>query len=168
MPDKRQPAIVTNTTPLLALCAATGSLDILRALYERVIVPLEVVREIQAGGVSYFGVDVFARAHWLECRDQPARLSPWLGNALDPGEASVIQTALDERIPLVCLDEAAGRRAARLSGLTLTGSVGILLKAKSQDFPVDIPRAVENMQRHGIWLSKRLVQFALDWEKGAH
>ncbi|MDR1888366.1 MAG: hypothetical protein LBQ81_03145 [Zoogloeaceae bacterium] len=54
MPDKRQPAIVTNTTPLLALCAATGSLDIFRALYERVIVPLEVEQEIQAGGVSYF------------------------------------------------------------------------------------------------------------------
>lgn len=161
MPDKQQPAIVTNTTPLLALCAATGSLDIFRALYERVIVPLEVEQEIQAGGVSYFGVDVFARAHWLECRDQPARRSPWLDNTLDRGEASVIQTALDERIPLVCIDEAAGRRVARLNGLTLTGSVGILLKAKSQGFPVDISSAIENMRRHGIWLSERLVQFAL-------
>lgn len=30
--------IVTNTTPLIALTVATGSLDILRALYDRVVV----------------------------------------------------------------------------------------------------------------------------------
>ena len=31
--------VVTNTTPLIALTAATGSLEVLRALYTRVIVP---------------------------------------------------------------------------------------------------------------------------------
>lgn len=33
MPDGR--SIVTNTTPLIALAAATGSLDILQVLYKR-------------------------------------------------------------------------------------------------------------------------------------
>ena len=39
--DARQ-TIVTNTTPLIALTAATGSLDVLQFLYKRVVVPLEV------------------------------------------------------------------------------------------------------------------------------
>jgi len=39
--------IVTNTTPLIALTAATGSLDVLHVLYSRVIVPYEVAEEIR-------------------------------------------------------------------------------------------------------------------------
>lgn len=157
MPEPRQPAIVTNTTPLLALSAATGALDILGSLYERVIVPHEVATEVMAGGASMFGIAAFKQAGWLECRPQPVRLNPWLANTLDRGEASVIQTALDEKIGLVCIDETVGRRIARLNGLTLTGTVGILLKARMRGYPVSIPAAIERMREHGIWLSERLV-----------
>ena len=38
MPDRTR-AVVTNTTPLIALTAATGSLEVLRKLYTRVVVP---------------------------------------------------------------------------------------------------------------------------------
>lgn len=41
--------VVTNTTPLIALTAAMGNLEVLRALYSRVIVPYEVAQEIRAG-----------------------------------------------------------------------------------------------------------------------
>jgi predicted nucleic acid-binding protein len=157
MPEPRQPAIITNTTPLLALNAATGSLDILRSLYERVIVPCEVAAEIMAGGASLFGVTAFEHADWLECRPQPIPINPWLSSALDRGEASVIQTALDEKIDLVCIDETVGRRIARLNGLKLTGAIGILLKARMRGYPVSIPEAIERMRKHGIWLGERLI-----------
>lgn len=42
--------LVTNTTPLIALSAATGSLDVLSFLYSRVVVPLEVQIELRAAG----------------------------------------------------------------------------------------------------------------------
>jgi predicted nucleic acid-binding protein len=61
MPDQAK-TIVTNTTPLIALTAATGSLEILRMLYTRVIVPFEVAAEIRAGGNDAFGLDVFKQA----------------------------------------------------------------------------------------------------------
>lgn len=48
--------IVTNTTPLIALAVATDSLDILRALYDRVIVPLEVSEEIRTASTGSGGV----------------------------------------------------------------------------------------------------------------
>lgn len=89
------------------------------------------------------------------------RINPWLANTLDRGEASVIQTALDEGIGLVCIDETVGRRIARLNGLTLTGAIGILLKAHQRGYPVAIPEAIERMRKHGIWLSERLVRQAL-------
>jgi predicted nucleic acid-binding protein len=45
MPEPGGRSLVTNTTPLIALTAATGGLDVLRFLYERVVVPLEVAEE---------------------------------------------------------------------------------------------------------------------------
>jgi len=50
MPDQVK-VIVTDTTPLIALVAATGSLDVLRSLYTRVIVPYEVAEEIRSIGI---------------------------------------------------------------------------------------------------------------------
>lgn len=68
---------------------------------------------------------------------------------------------MNRGLSLVCIDETAGRRVARLCELTLTGSVGILLKAKRLGYDVSIPEALERMRAQGIWLSDRVVQFAL-------
>ena len=91
MPDQEKTA-VTNTTPLIALTAATGSLEVLRHLYSRVVVPYEVAQEIKAGGRDAFGVEIFESASWLEISPSPVILLPYLQNALDRGEASVIHT----------------------------------------------------------------------------
>jgi predicted nucleic acid-binding protein len=77
------------------------------------------------------------------------------------GESSVIQTALDKNIQTVCIDEAVGRRIARLNGLTLTGSLGIMIRAKKEGHQLMLREAVNRMQAHGIWLSDRLVDAAL-------
>ena len=153
--------VVTNTTPLIALTAATGSLEVLRALYTRVIVPYEVAEEIRAGGKEAFGLSVFEKASWLEINPDPVVLPPYLQNTLDLGEASVIQTALQQGVNRVCIDETIGRRVARLSNLSVTGSIGILLKAKSMGYPVSIPDAINRMREHGIWLSNAVTSFAL-------
>jgi predicted nucleic acid-binding protein len=160
MPDVAQ-SVVTNTTPLIALTAATGSLEALRFLYSRVVVPYEVAQEIRVGGHDAFGVDVFESATWLEICPTPAALAPYLQNALDRGEASVIQTALDLGLKRVCIDESIGRRIARLSNLNVTGSIGVLLKARSKGYGVVIPEALERMQERGIWLSQEVIRFAL-------
>lgn len=169
MPDRGR-VLVANTTPLIALAAATGSLDVLRFLYDQVVVPLEVAEQVRGGGRSAFGVEVFQDARWLEVRSGPATLPAFLRNSLDRGEAAVIQTALDLDIPLVCIDEAAGRRVARLCALDVTGSIGILLKARRMGFVLSIPDALRRMREHGISLSDRVVRFALaqddEWSKG--
>jgi len=160
MPE-RQGTVVTNTTPLIALAAATGSLDVLRFLYRRIVVPFEVAEEVRAGGRHAFGAGAFINASWLDIQAAPVKLLPLLQNSLDRGEAAVIQTALNLDLPLVCIDEAVGRRVARLCNLTLTGSIGILLKAKQQGYEVDMAAALQRMRTQGIWLSDRVVQFAL-------
>ena len=69
--------------------------------------------------------------------------------------------ALLQNISLVAIDENVGRRYARLSGLAVTGSIGILLKAKILGYPVTIADAIQRMRRRGIWLSNQVVEFAM-------
>jgi predicted nucleic acid-binding protein len=153
--------VITNTTPLIALTAATGSLDVLRAVYSRVIVPYEVSEEIRAGGKEAFGLTIFEHASWLEVSPAPVVLPPYLQNTLDLGDASVIQTALQLGVKRVCIDETIGRRLARLSNLDVTGSIGVLLKAKSMGYPVSMAAAIDRMRERGIWLSNVVIDFAL-------
>jgi len=123
--------------------------------------PYEVAEEIRAGGRDSFGVDVFDQASWLDISPEPLELQPYLQNTLDRGEASVIQTALQLGINLVCIDETIGRRVARLSNLTVTGAIGVLLKAKSKGHHLSMPDAISRMRQHGIWLSQEVIKFAL-------
>ncbi len=159
MPEEK--VIVINTGPLIALTAATGSLDILQHLYSRVIVPFEVGAEILAGGQTGFAVPEFHAAAFLDKQPHPTSIGTFLHNTLDTGEASVIQTALDLGISTVCIDEAVGRRIARLNGLLVTGSLGILIRAKQEGLPVTISTMIDNMQRHDIWLGKSLAEAAI-------
>jgi predicted nucleic acid-binding protein len=50
---------------------------------------------------------------------------------------------------------------ARLAGLDLAGSIGILLKAKRQGFPVVMRDAIRRMRERGIWLSVKVIDAAL-------
>ncbi|KPA10426.1 hypothetical protein MHK_009369 [Candidatus Magnetomorum sp. HK-1] len=57
--------IVINTGPILAIIAGFGNLDILKPLYKKVLVPLEVCQEIIAGGTTGFGINEFIDAKFL-------------------------------------------------------------------------------------------------------
>jgi predicted nucleic acid-binding protein len=160
MPEQK--TIVINTSPLISLVAAWGTLEPLRTLYAKVWVPVEVAEEICRGGNSSFAVTEFMAADFLHKTQQPTPISPFLGNSLDKGEAAVIQLALDQGIQTVCIDETIGRRIARLNGLTLTGSVGVLVRYKQEQQPnFSLAQAIQRMQARGIRLGVDVIQFAL-------
>jgi predicted nucleic acid-binding protein len=159
MPNTSQ--IVINTSPLIAIVAAMGDFKVLQSLYTDVFVPFEVCQEIMIGGTKGLGVSEFQADFFLQKQTLPLNISPLLLNSLDLGEASVIQLALNQNISTVCIDEAVGRRIARLSGVAVTGSIGILLRAKKEGYPLSIKISIEKMLNHNIRLSQRVIDFAL-------
>ncbi len=161
MPETER--IVIDSAPLISLVAALGDLKVLQSLYSQVLVPFEVCQEILVGGSSGFAVAEFEAASWLQKWPNPLDISPpLLSSSLDRGEAAVIQLAINEKIPTVCIDETVGRRFAKLNGLLLTGSIGILLRAKKEGYPFSMQEAIERMKNRGIRLSEKVVNFALD------
>ncbi len=118
--------------------------------------PLELRQEIQAGGPRNAGLAEFDAAHWLEKSARPLSIAADLLNTLDKGEAAVIQLALNQNVLTVVIDEAAGRR-----GLSVTGSIGVLLRAKREGYQFSMSEAISSMKARGIWLSNRVIAFAL-------
>ena len=104
--------IVTNTGPLIAL-AGIDALEILRNLFEEVIVPAAANEEILAGGARYIGLPSYKRAKWFQVREPSQSLDPLLDSVLDRGEGCVIQLARESGTDFVLIDEKKGRKVAR-------------------------------------------------------
>lgn len=154
-------AMVINTGPIIALAAGFGNLDILQKLYSQVYVTKEVATEIMFDGYNRLAAKEFDENKFITKISNPLDISPLLRNMLDIGEASVIQYAINNKIELVCIDESAGRRVARLNELNLTGSIGIILKAKAEGHIEEIKPVLNKMLEHGIYLSPKVMKFAL-------
>jgi predicted nucleic acid-binding protein len=153
--------LVINTGPLLALAAALDTFEPLKELYSNILVPSEVDEELFAAGSEAFGLSAYTQAEFLTRISEKVNIDPFLSKILDRGEASVISLARRENITTVCIDEAVGRRYARLYGLNITGSLGILLKASKVDKSIDVEAAIGNMRRRGVWLSDKLIAAVL-------
>jgi uncharacterized protein len=86
----------------------------------------------------------------------PPRLSD-----LDRGETEVIALAQELDADLVVIDERLGRRHARRLGLPLTGTLGVLLKAKSRGLIQEITPLLAAIRQEGIRLGDELVEKVL-------
>jgi len=153
--------IVINSSPAINLGRALGTLEIVVELYGRVVVPLEVMQEIEAGGDKDATADLLRGCSAIEVRGQRVATPRWLAHELDRGEAAVIQTALAEGIPTVVLDDLKARRAARLAGLEVTGSLGVLVFSKQMGKFRSVREAIERMKEAGAWLGDPVIERAL-------
>jgi|ERR1044072_3744265 predicted nucleic acid-binding protein len=153
--------VVVNTTPFLAL-GACNQIDLLRSLYDRVVVPEEVLRELSLGGVTSLSTGLTA-AHlkWVEVLPLSNPPSATLLGKLDPGEAHVIALALELGFEWVVMDERKGRKLAANHGLEVIGSLGILLKAKGAGLLPAVKPCIDAMISQGIWIDAALAALVL-------
>ena len=156
-----KPDIVINTGPILSIIAATGRLEVLGQLFNSVYVPKEVVDELTVSNAAKFGANEFVQSNFLIKEENLLEIKPMLLNSLDLGEASVIQLAINKKIDTVSIDEAVGRRIARLNDLKLIGSLGILIKAKQNGLISSMKDCIHRMREQGIYISDELITTAL-------
>lgn len=151
--------IVSNTTPIISLLKV-GKLDILKELYHKVYIPNEVYLEIEAGKHKEYYIDL-AAIEWIQIsKIQNAKsLSFFLD--LDKGEAEAIVLANEINADLLILDETLGRFHAKHIGLNVTGTIGILLKAKENGIIDKIKPILIELSQKGIWLSEKLIEQTL-------
>jgi predicted nucleic acid-binding protein len=151
--------VISNTTPIIAL-ALVQKLDLLEVLYKEVWIPPAVQVEILAGGPragsTELGAATYIRTVALADPTRADMLSD-----LDRGEAEVIALAQEHRAHLVIIDERLGRRHAQRLGLSVTGVLGVFLKAKQAGHLGKIQPLVVQLRQGGIRLGDALVERVL-------
>jgi uncharacterized protein len=151
--------VVSNTTPIISLLKV-GKLDLLKELYIELYIPYEVYCEIEAGKHKEYYVDLM-QYEWIHIVKIQNEKSLLFFLDLDKGEAEAIVLANEIDADLIILDETLGRFHANHIGLKVTGTIGILLKAKENKIIDKIKPLLEELAQKGIWLSENLIKQTL-------
>lgn len=121
--------IVSVTSPLISLEKIDEGYKFIRRLYERGLVPPEVLRELAAGPfdsgeayLSHFGIDDLLQV------EKPEHSEREKTEHLNPGEREALALALEFDLPLL-IEEEAGRTLARELGIRISGIAGQILRA---------------------------------------
>ncbi len=153
--------IICNSGPLIAL-GIIGRLDILKSLFDEVLVPEAVQKEIERGGTKLSGLEDFRRADWIRIVPLKEKRDPLLESLLDIGEAAVISLAREQKATLVLIDERKARKVARdIYGLQPIGTARILVEAKRHNLLSDIAFQFQKLRREGYWIHDSIVERAL-------
>ncbi|MEI7941000.1 MAG: DUF3368 domain-containing protein [Verrucomicrobiota bacterium] len=153
--------IICNSGPLIAL-GILGRLDLLKTLFDVVLVPEAVQKEIEQGGIKLAGLEDFRRADWIRIVPLQKPSDALLESLLDVGEAAVISLAREQQSVVVLIDERKARKVARdVYGLQPIGTARILVEAKKRKMLSDIAPLFQRLRQEGYWIHAAIVETAL-------
>jgi predicted nucleic acid-binding protein len=152
---------IVNASPLICL-DKIGALELLGSIYKYCWVTEEVLTEIRAGEGGAFLDKKLRQYPWIkviEVQETPERLIEW---NLGRGETSMIAAALERPDLEVILDDRAAAKCARSFGLSLRGTIGVLLLAKKEGKLEEIKSSLDALRKAGLWLSESIYERALE------
>jgi predicted nucleic acid-binding protein len=149
--------IVINASPIICLFKS-GLHDLLPQIFQHIIVPRAVIKEVTAPGKNDFPAGQVVAQEWLNpVADVPIdlRVAAW---GLGRGESEVISYALKNPGYYAVLDDREARRCAAVLGCKVIGTVGIILLAKRLGLLPSLREAFTKLGSSGLWLSKDFVE----------
>lgn len=155
------PKVIVNSTPLIVLCGI-GQLDILRQLYHEIFIPTAVYREVTAVEDSAC-VQVKTAEKWIHVEQIQDDTDKRMYKAkLHDGEVEVMILAQERKADLVIIDDNAAKKTAKYLGLTVTGTLGVLMKAKQQGVIEKLAPLLFEMKQNGFYIDSALEAIVLE------
>jgi predicted nucleic acid-binding protein len=146
------PEIVISDTSCLILLTKINELDLLRTCYKKIIVPEEVAQE--------YGSSL---PDWIEIRQASQNsLQKTLQQIVDRGEAGAFALALEIPDTLVIVDDRKARKVALSLGLTVTGTLGVFVKAKRLGLIPSVKPILAKLAGTDFRISERIVTTILE------
>lgn len=150
--------VVSNTTPIISL-SSIGYLDILKKLFDKVIIAEAVYHEIKAK--QHYGY-LEIENDFIEVQTIQGQLyKDFLLTELDSGEAETIILVKELNADFVIIDENLGYRIANHTGLTTIRTLSILLRAKEKGYIKQLKPLLDEMMIKGRWYSQTVYHAVL-------
>jgi len=152
--------IVSDSSPLIAL-AIIGKLNLLEKLYEEIVVPFAVYKEVTEKEKP------FSKELRLFLSNRTKQIANRLAvevliSDIGIGESESIVLALEEKPDLVLIDDLKARKFAKMYGLEIIGTMGILLKAKKKGLITEIKPLITELLSNGIRIGNRIIEMTLE------
>jgi uncharacterized protein len=133
--------VVSDTSAVLNL-ARIWRLELLRLLYQQVLIPSAVSLELSDSRNDLPPAVDLASMPWLIIASATDRNRVQeLREELDAGEAEAIVLAIERRADILLVDERRARKTATAAGLAVTGLIGVVARAK-RDGLIDLAKPV--------------------------
>jgi predicted nucleic acid-binding protein len=147
--------VVSDTSPLLNL-ALIDQLSLLKSQFANITVPSQVWEEVTDGEAGLSALHALRDEGFLTVvRVERSNLFIEMFHELDLGETAAICYAIEQDADLILLDEKDGREVARRHHLTVTGVIGVLLKAAKAD-RIELKQELDSLRAAGFWISDAL------------
>ncbi len=141
--------VMANTTPLIAL-ANIDQLELLHKLYGTIIVPQAVMDEI----IREPAKQRVCSASWIKVEMIQDQSQKDIFRArLHAGEVEVMILAREQKADLVIMDDDAAKKTAKFLGLNVTGTLGVLLKAKKEGYLEKVEPVMNELIRNGLFIN---------------
>lgn len=149
--------VVSDTSPIFYL-STIGSLDLLRQLYDEIVIPTTVYDEITDAGNTDVSAKVLPTLSWIKTRSATDQaFVNTLRDELDPGEAEAIALAVELNAERLLMDERLGRAVAVRVGIQVTGVLGILTAAKRNNLIQEVKPLLDTLiEQVGFWIDEQL------------
>jgi len=120
-------------------------------------VPREVLTESVENSGGAKDAKEIKEADWIHPLSiEDMDLKKALKLTLDDGEAAAIVLALEQKADIVLMDDYDGRTVAKEYDLMVTGTIGILLKAKLEGKIPSLRHDLDVLRESGFWLGEEL------------
>ena len=151
------PDAVSNTSPLLYL-HRIGLLHWLPILFATVKIPQAVLDEFEIGRNAGHDVPDLTRYDWPTIANPTKIPTEWQTLELGPGELAAMALAQENPNSIVLLDDLLARRTAQAAGLTVWGTLKILLEGKTCGLTEQVEPHLTALTASGMWLTDKLRQ----------
>lgn len=154
--------VVVNSTPIISL-SIINKLDLLKALYGEVYIPYGVFEEVSLEGKSKVGNDVIEKSDFIIIEkiinESAKRL---FQTSLHKGEVEVMILADEIKADLCIIDDLLARKYAKYLGLKITGTLGVLIKAKEKEIIKEVKPLIDDLIRKGIYIDDKIYRKVLE------
>ena len=154
--------VIVNTTPLIALCHV-GQLDVLKKIYGEISIPQAVYREPSEKEESICKKQVDNALDWIHVEKIENQMAKSMFKTqLHDGEVEVMILAKEKNADIVIIDDANAKKHAKYLKLPVTGTLGVLIKAKRQGYISELKSIIQEMIDKNIYISEKLMRLCLE------
>ena len=157
--------VISDTTPIVSLIKISR-IDLLEKLFGEVCIPEAVFRELTTNTIFESEAEIVKNSSFLKITPVKNLKSLEIlqaASGLDDGESEAIILADELKSDILVIDERKGRKVAQKLGITITGTIGILIQAHDEKIisTKEIKSYLEQLRNSSIRLSESLIQEAL-------